>query len=177
MRQVDTYILVPDLGTLSIWKCLQNDFQSVLQVLKTCFIPITWDFWRKLTNSGFFSRQNSKSRITLKLWEIPQCPPKSKVFSLKKVRGAYISELLIFFQNIDFWAIKWLEEAKNIFFWKFRTFSKDPHRIFAKFWFWVVLSGSLKMHVLQKMTFSGSWNRQKPWESHFSQKKSIFSKV
>ena len=66
--------------------------------------------------------------------------------------------------------------SQKYFLGKFRTFSKDPHKIFAKFWFWVVLSGSLKMPVLQKMTFSGRWNRQKSWESHFSQKNRFFQK-
>ena len=103
-------------------------------------------------------------------------PPKSKFFSLKKVRGGLIFRNFWFFSKTSISERLSGRKKPKIFFGKFRTFSKDPHKIFAKFWFWVVLSGSLKMPVLQKMTFSGSWNRQKSWESHFSQKNRFFQK-
>ena len=60
-------------------------------------------------------------------------PPKSKFFSLKTVKGGYISELLIFLQNIDFWAIKWSEEAKNIFWESLEHFLKIPTKLLQNF--------------------------------------------
>ena len=61
--------------------------------------------------------------------------PLNQNFSLSKKwgGGAYFSELLIFLQNIDFWAIKWSEEAKNIFWESLEHFLKIPTKFLQNF--------------------------------------------
>ena len=78
---------------------------------------VIYDAIMIINGHEMYNFQSRKQILYIPQWPENKPPLNQIFFSQKSEGGAYISELLIFLQNIDFWAIKWSEEAKNIF-WK-----------------------------------------------------------